>query len=103
MLNNFVSETFAEILPRFISKGISQKAIRGLGYRANISEERHTKLLDQIWEKTVQPSNDESAYTRMLLNSLWVLPDPFLLLKKTPPIPVILAYVASIHMNCRYA
>ena len=61
--------------------------LRGLGYRANIVDERRIKLLDQIWQKTIQPSNDESAYTRMLLNSLWVLPDQSRQYLETKTIP----------------
>jgi HEAT repeat protein len=49
--------------------------VKGLGYGAKISEDQHTKLLDRIWQVLVKPSNDEQAYSRLILNSLSALPD----------------------------
>jgi len=49
--------------------------VKGLEYGAKISEDQRTKLLDRIWQILVNPSNDEQAYSRLILNNLSGLPD----------------------------
>lgn len=49
--------------------------VKGLGYGAKIPEDQRSKLLDQIWQILVKPSNDEQAYSRLILNNLSGLPD----------------------------
>lgn len=64
-----------ERLPESLTLTNLRLQLRGLCYAANISQGKLKKLLDRTAQFLVAPSNEEEAYRRVILRSLWFLTD----------------------------
>ena len=60
--------------------------IKGLGYGAALGQSDHTRFLERIWQ-VINPANNEDAYRRMILRTLFVLPEPSREFLETKTIP----------------